>query len=96
MTQLECSLANEDTDEEDDQPSQQAHTFLHQLACEADKRKPDISYLNITLQFVYFILANMTMNTQYYVQYVRTWFLSFQGHPLISGVMHLESEAGFA
>ena len=29
-------------------------------------------------------------------QYVGTWFPSFQGHPLISGAMPLESGAGFA
>ena len=30
------------------------------------------------------------------VQYVGTWFPWFQGHPLISGAMPLESGAGFA
>ena len=29
-------------------------------------------------------------------QYVGTWFPSFQGQPLISGAMPLESGAGFA
>ena len=29
-------------------------------------------------------------------QYVGTWFPWFQGHPLISGAMPLESGAGFA
>ena len=30
------------------------------------------------------------------IQYVGTWFPWFQGHPLISGAMPLESGAGFA
>ena len=30
------------------------------------------------------------------LQYVGTWFPWFQGHPLISGAMPLESGAGFA
>ena len=30
------------------------------------------------------------------MQYVGTWFPWFQGHPLISGAMPLESGAGFA
>ena len=30
------------------------------------------------------------------IQYVGTWFPSFQGQPLISGAMPLESGAGFA
>ena len=29
-------------------------------------------------------------------QYMGSWFLSFQGHPLISGATPLESVAGFA
>ena len=30
------------------------------------------------------------------LQYMGSWFLSFQGHPLISGATPLESGAGFA
>jgi len=33
---------------------------------------------------------------QHDMQYVGTWFPSFQGQPLISGAMPLESGAGFA
>ena len=35
-------------------------------------------------------------NEDKHPQYVGTWFPSFQGHPLISGAMPLESGAGFA
>ena len=54
MTQLNCPLANEDTDEHYDQPPQQAHTLRYQLRGEADKRKPDI--------IINFSLENMTMS----------------------------------
>ena len=46
VTQLDCPLADEDGDDEDDQPPQQAHTLRHQLRGEADERKPDIIFMN--------------------------------------------------
>ena len=52
VTQLDCSLADEDTDDEDDQPPQQAHTLLHQLRGEADERKPEVLCL-LTMPLLY-------------------------------------------
>ena len=46
VTQLDCPLADEDGDDEDDQPPQQAHTLRYQLRGEADERKPDIIFMN--------------------------------------------------
>ena len=64
MTQLDCPLADEDTDDEDDQPPQQAHTLRHQLRGEADERKPDIICFNYSfnLSILHLALGNMTVS----------------------------------
>ena len=41
-------------------------------------------------------VLELDINKAGHQQYVGTWFPSFQGHPLISGAMPLESGAGFA
>ena len=61
VTQLNCPLANDDTDDEDDQPPQQAHTLFHQLGCKADKNKPDINSLRINPTICQFYIENMSM-----------------------------------
>ena len=40
--------------------------------------------------------VNGILDFRIVMQYVGTWFPWFQGHPLISGAMPLESGAGFA
>ena len=54
-----------------------------------------------TLETIHLFITEMyikkeNLRKKLYIQYVGTWFPWFQGHPLISGAMPLESGAGFA